>query len=473
MTQQRENSAYRNDACPCTAHAGAAIPAERPVTDLPSKAKHIPAPLKGLAGMLLAAGVFLSGCVRPDDGITEIQYSFWGATQQIEVEREIIAAFEAENPDIRVRPLHIGARYPDKIQAMVIGNVAPDVLMVEMNLYDEWASRGMLADVTDIVAKIEQRDPLLAVPRRAFAREEKFYAIPVNVHGNVLYTNLDALAQAGIAVPEEGWDWRGLLALGPRLSKRSGNPDAPTEFLMLPPDPVTLLLACGGHLFDDPYNPTQVTADSPEVIEAFRLIRDFFQSGYIASPEISLDEGTFQLFRDGRSAFYMSGRWMLPEFAGRTDFNWDILPIPSGPGGRISRHGGTAVGVWSGSKHAEAARRFLEFYTSAAGVDIVIGGGRGAPVTKNAAFGEAFLAIRPPESSVRYSETMLPGTAEIFLYSPGQAQVLRIFLNRVSQLQSMPDVPVENVVGGLAQDLRRWLEKRERAKTRQPADSPS
>lgn len=407
--------------------------------------------------------LFAAGCTRPEDGQTEIQFSFWGSTEQVEVERRLIAAFEAANPDIRVRPLSIGSsRYPEKIQAMMIGNAAPDVITLQMHVYDEWATRGVLADVTDIAERLAAEDPLLAVPEQAYSRNGSFFAIPVNVHGHILYANLDALEEAGIEIPVEGYTWQELLALGPKLSRRGGNPDAPTDFLMLPPNANVLFPGYGVRLFDDPYDPTEVTVESPEAIAAFQMMRDFFQSPHVAPPDVSETEGTFQLFRDGRTAFFLSGRWVLPEFKDRTDFQWDVLPVPAGPGGRITTHGGTSLAVWSGSRHPEAARRFVEFYASAEGTRITMRGGRIVPVSRDAAFGGEFLSLTPPESVIRFSETMLPGAAQIFLYAPGQAQVSRIFNNRVSQLQNMPDVPVETVIAGLAYDLRKWLERRER-----------
>jgi len=406
--------------------------------------------------------LLLAGCVRKDDGVTEIQYSFWGSTQQKVVERQVIAAFETANPDVRVRELPVGARYMEKIQAMMIGNVAPDVIMVEMSCYDEWASRGMLADLTDIIEGMEARDSLLAVPKMAFSRNGKFRAVPVNAHGSVLYVNLDALRKAGIEIKKDGWSWSELLALGPKLGRRGGSTGAPTDFLMLPPPGSLMFFAHGGRLFDDPTHPTRVIADSPETIAAFRMLREFYQSPYVTPPDVSTAEGTYQLFRDGRVAFYLSGRWIMPEFAGRTHFDWDVFPDPAGPAGSVTVHGGTGLGVWSGSRHAKAARRFVEFYASQEGMRIVTQGGRYVPVTQNAAFGEEFLSLHPPKSVVRFSQTMLPGAARIELYAPGQAQVSRIFNNRISQLQNMPDTPVETVVSGLARDLRQWLEKRER-----------
>jgi len=411
---------------------------------------------------VLALSLCLLGCKRPDDGQTEIQYSFWGSTRQMEVEKSVIVAFEKANPDIRIRMLPVGMRYTEKIQAMMIGNVAPDVIMVELTFYDEWAARGVLADLTELARALEEEAPLMPAAEKAFKRDGRFYAIPVNAHGQVLYMNLDVLKKAGVAVPAEGWSWSELLELGPRLSRRNGNPDAPTDFMMLMPNPSILFFAYGGKLFDDPTNPKIVTANSKESRAAFQLMRDFYGSGYVVPTDISSAEGTYQLFRDGRIAFYISGRWATPELAGQTDFDWDVTKIPSGSHGAVTQVGGTALAVWSGSRHSEAAKRFIEFYASEEGVRIVTQGGRYVPVSRKAAFGEEFLALRPPESMMRFTETMETGAGQIFLYAPGQAQITRIFGGRVSQALNLPNVSTEDVVTGLDRDLKRWLDRRDR-----------
>ncbi len=421
---------------------------------------------------LLALTLCLIGCKRPDHGQTEIQYSFWGSTKQMEVEKRVIDAFEKANPDIRVRMLPVGMRYTEKIQAMMIGNVAPDVIMVELTVYDEWASRGVLTDVTELAGTLWEEDPLMPSAEKIFERNGRYFAIPVNAHGLVLYMNLDALKQAGVSIPADGWSWAEILALGPKLSRRNGNPDAPTDFLMLMPHPSILFFACGGKMFDDPAHPTTVTVDSQESRDAFQMMRDFYQSGYVVPSDVSNAEGTYQLFRDGRIAFYLSGRWATPELAGQTDFDWDVIKIPSGPNGAVTVLGGTALAVWSGSRHSGAAKRFIEFYASEEGVRIVTQGGRYVPVSRGAAFGEEFLSLRPPDSMRRFSETMETGAGQIFLYAPGQAQVTRIFEGRVSQALNLPQVSTKDVVTGLDRDLKRWLDRRDRRTPNSKEENP-
>ena len=422
---------------------------------------------------LVALGWLATACVPRPDGITRLQYSSWGSVSQQAVEREIIAGFERENLDVRIDALPIAmGHYPEKIQAMMVGGFAPDVITVEMRLYSEWAARGVLADLTDEVRRIEAGDTLLPVPQEAFARDGRMFAFPVNCHAAITYCNLDALVAAGIDLPAGGWTWAQLADLAPRLARRAGNPAAPTDFAMVLPAPVTVLESFGARLFDDLYHPQRVTVDSPEARAAIDFMRDMRARRLAVPPDVATDEGGYQLFRDGRVAIYFSGRWDTPNFVGKTHFRWDVSPIPAAADGRrISLHGGTALAVWAGSRHAAAARRFVRYYVGVRGAEVSMRAGRTVPVFAQMAFGPAFLDLRPPASIRRFAETMLAGASTYPVYAPGAGEVSQIVQGRMEQALSDPALPVDAVLAGLRDDLERWLARSRRKFASYPSRS--
>jgi hypothetical protein len=91
-------------------------------------------------------------------------------------------------------------------------------------------------------------------------------------------------------------------------------------------------------------------------------------------------------------------------------------------------------------------------------------GGRYTPVFREIAFGEKFLALRPPASIRRFSETMETGASAALLYAPGSGEVATLWASRVEQAVSQKDLPVETVLAGLAGDLERWLAKKRRTR---------
>lgn len=405
----------------------------------------------------------LTSCLRPpEEDANRILFSFWGSVQQQRAEEELIDSFREAHPEIQVDMMVIGARYAEKIQAMFVGGVAPDVVMVNLINYDEWSARGVLLELTDEFKALDAESEILPIPRRAVQRGEQFFGIPINAHGMVSFYNEDALRAAGVELPAEGISWEFLEEVAPRLSRRAGDSDAPTDYLMLMPPPPIIFWQHGVELFDDLFHPTRVTVNVPEAHAAIELLRRFRQSGFAVPPEVASDEGTFQLFRDGRVAFYFNGRWMTPDFDGRTDFSWDILPMPHGPASNITQHGGTVLAIWKNSRRTEAAKKFVRFYASRRGAEIAMHWQRNVPVYEEAAYGEEFLSLRPPESMIHFSDTMREGASLFNLYAPGAQEVTRIFYSHIERALSSPHLPPEEIVAGMEYDLQRWLLRMQR-----------
>jgi multiple sugar transport system substrate-binding protein len=161
---------------------------------------------------LMTAGIALLlavGCVvREEESVVKLRITLWGSTAQQKLEESIVREFEKLNPQIKVELLVIGFnRYEEKLNSMMVGGIAPDLMLVNLSQYDNWASRGALADVTPVMEEISRDLTLLPGPEAAFRREGRFYGLPVNAHGFVTFVNLDAFAAAGIEVPETGFTW--------------------------------------------------------------------------------------------------------------------------------------------------------------------------------------------------------------------------------------------------------------------------
>lgn len=420
--------------------------------------------LRCVAGALSLLALGVGGCTRPEQQENTLTYSFWGSLEQQKTEQAVIRAFEAANPDVKVIAQPIPPpiqRYNDKLQAMFVGQVAPDVVMVEFSRYDEWRARGVLEDVTEDVEALSSRYELMPGVRRAFAREGRFYAAPVNAHAYVTHFNREALAAAGIALPGDiTWQW--LEEVAPKLSRRAGAAAATTDYAFQLPLPTIVFWAFGGRMFDDLFHPTRVTVRSPQGSAAIDCLRRLMATGAVLPPDIGTmasDVGTYQLFRDGKVALFFNGRWSTPDFLRIRDFHWDVRPLPRGPAGRISQHGGTLLGVWTGSKQKELAKRFVRFYASPEGMRWVLPGKRYVPVYRQMAYGQDFLALTPPRSLHVYAETMEDGAALNYLYAPGYGEVKRLFDDAMQRAMLRPEVPAEIILAGLEKELNRWLEK--------------
>ncbi|MDB6127536.1 MAG: putative sugar transporter sugar-binding protein [Verrucomicrobia bacterium] len=416
-------------------------------------------------GTLVLSAAGFAGCVvREKDHRTTVRFAVWATAAQQRVEEEIIREFERSQPDVRVELLAFEfSSFDAKVQAMMVGGEAPDVMLVKNSTYDDWAARSVLADLTPLVQAMDRADELMPAARTIFERNGRYFAFPVNVHGLVTYVNLDALAAAGVTLPADGLSWDEIWKIAPRLSRRAGNPRAPTDYALLEPPPYPVLEEFGGALFDDSHRPTKVVIDSAPGRAWVEWCQRLASSGWCAPRATASDQGTYQLFRDGRVALFFSGRWQVPDFAGHTGFNWDVRPFPSGPHGRTTMHGGTGIAVAAASRAPDAARQFAQFYAGRRGAEIAMRAGRTVPVQRGLAHSAEFLGLHPPASPQYFVDTMEAGAASYWLYAPGAPEVSKIVTSRMDEALSDPSLSASVVTKRMHDDLVRWLARQQRA----------
>jgi multiple sugar transport system substrate-binding protein len=411
------------------------------------------------------AGV-LAACVRPPEKVTRLQFAVFGSVEQMKVEQAIVAEFERRNPDIKVDLLRVGARFAEKITAAIVGRAAPDVMMMSVEFYYDWALRGVLVDLTAELEALHAADPLMPVPLRAADFRGRAYGLPINVHAPCLFYNKDLLRRAGVEIPADGITWEWLEEIAPRLARRAGNPAAPADYLMVSPDGLLLLTAFGGRCFDDPARPTQVVVESEPVRRAMDYVQRMGRAGAFIRGADATDQSNpqmaVQLFRDERVVFHLNGRWEVPNIAGRVGFEWGVLPVPQAAEAGRSFHYGTFIGVSAQSKHREAARRLAAFYASRPAAEIAMTGGRTVPVVRSLATSPEFEALAPAGVNRTFAATMEADRSIQMLYTPGMQEARRLFYSRYEELTSERAPPVDTVLALLRQDLARWLERQQR-----------
>ena len=78
--------------------------------------------------------------------------SFWGSDLDIQVYQERLNLFTAKNPDIKVELLYIPSDYSQKVQTMIAGGTAPDVIQLSEDVHS-YSSKGQIISLNDFVSK--------------------------------------------------------------------------------------------------------------------------------------------------------------------------------------------------------------------------------------------------------------------------------------------------------------------------------
>lgn len=197
----------------------------------------------------------------------------------------------------------------------IVGGEPPTMMQFNTGQqFDELVSEGLLRDLEAIASEGKWRDNLPSVIVDATVRDGKFYAVPVNIHGqNWIWYNTKVLADAGVEPPASFAD---IVASGPALADAGVIPLALggqswQEGLTFN----AVLLAEGGvDLYMSVIAENDVEAIRSDefraVVEVFAGMRDLVDEG---SPGRNWNDATSMVIT-GKAAMQVMGDWAKGEF---------------------------------------------------------------------------------------------------------------------------------------------------------------
>lgn len=155
---------------------------------------------------------------KKEEGVTEIVYwQYFYETKKVLVD-ELIAEFEAANPDIKITHQTFPyADYNTKVASSVPSGKGPNVI----NLYYGWlptyVSAGYLQPLTspEFAPAVVEDEFFPLVKAAKF--EDQYYALPTAVRSLALFYNKDLLAEEGYSEPPKTWEEA--IEMGKKLTK--------------------------------------------------------------------------------------------------------------------------------------------------------------------------------------------------------------------------------------------------------------
>jgi len=292
---------------------------------------------------------------------------FWAMGREGEVVQELVPAFEAENPDIRVVVQQVPwTAAHEKMLTAHVGRSTPDAAQLGNTWVAEFAA----------LRALESLEPWLATstvvaPDRYFSGiwdtnviDGAPYGVPWYVDTRVLFYRKDILARAGYETMPETWpEWREAM----RAVKAVAGPG---NFAILLPSnewtqPVIFGLQAGSPLLSD--NWTRGAFSEPEFRDAFHFYIELFREGLAPPYRNNEVANLYQEFGRGAFSMYITGPWNLGEFRRRLppelQDSWATAPLPgpdaAHPG--VSLAGGSSLVIFEHSKHKPEAWRLIEY----------------------------------------------------------------------------------------------------------------
>jgi len=216
---------------------------------------------------------------------------------------------------------------------------------------------GLLRDLTNLVWRdLEEPHDIPPPVYDSVTIDGMILALPQRISTYVLFYNQDHFDQVGLTSPphdwrDPSWNWERYQEAA-RLLTRDTDGDGEANIFGIqnqyPTRFYPWVFMAGGNVFNEDYS--DFILDQPEGKAAIDFMRGLFERGYIGGNYFNGTASMVQTLPFDSTTATDAG------------VNWNVAPLPQGPGGPATRIGPIAVGIPTGSRHPEAAWEFLRFY---------------------------------------------------------------------------------------------------------------
>lgn len=361
----------------------------------------------------------------------------WGGPEEQEVFRQLVATFNQNNPDIVIEYSPIPDDYVTKLNTMIAGGTPPDIAYIPDGNFSAFAPRGALVNLQPLLDASTTIDPAniwpTALVRYQYDTDSKtfgtgpIYALPKDIGPTVLYINKDLFAAANVPLPDPTvpLTWDEIVEIGRQITVDANGRHPGDEGFDINTVEVfgvgdlwfeNTVYGNGGQIVSD--DGRTFAADMPETVEAVQWLADLTHKHQVhPTSQQTASQSIGQMFEAGKVAINSNGRWATTAYRNTLSFDWDVIPNPVGPSGKVYAlaedctfsgwSGSVGIGIIAGSngeRNAAQAFRFIEFIAGAEGQTEQAALGFQIPNQIDLANSEVFLQ---PEQK--------PDNAEIFI----------------------------------------------------------
>ncbi len=337
---------------------------------------------------LAAVALLLTGCGASsspekagtaDDPVT-IRFAWWGNDARAKTTFEVIKAFEAENPGIKVKGENSEfSSYWDKMATQVAGGDTPDVITMSGSYPSEYSSRGVLLDLGTLKEPIDTSK--FAPGTVELGRiNDKQYTITAGVNSMSMVLDPAVFEAAGVELPQDDtWTWDDYKDIAAKITEGS-----PAGTFGTTPMANDSFLAVWARQGGEPL----YTADGSKLGISDARVADWLQmnlelqkSGGSPSASQVVEDTSAQpeqtLLGQGKQGMKVSWSNQLNSYSSK-DLIIAKLPGESVQGGAWLRSS-MEYAISAKSKNTAAAAKFIDFLVNSTEAGTLIKSDRGMP----------------------------------------------------------------------------------------------
>lgn len=321
--------------------------------------------MKRLFSLLLVTAMLLTlGVNVLAQEETTITFALWDENQK-PVFDEIVKVFEEENPGYKVEiQLTPWSQYWTKLDAAIGADTAADVFW--MNTYlPKYAKAGVIEPLDAYIEKDQvDLDAYVPAVRDAYIIEGVTYALPKGMDTVQVFYNKAIFEANGVPLPEKGWTWDDMVALGTQLKDKiaeKGTGEYPIVMELDPqPSYFNFIPQNGGFILSE--DKTMAGFDQQGTIDSYKKVLKLMEDGIMPDSKVLSDTKGTELFLSQKAAILFMGSWnaLVLENASFAE-NIGVVPMPSMDASNVSVMGGLGFAMNANARDKDSAWKLIQF----------------------------------------------------------------------------------------------------------------
>ncbi|MBZ4673029.1 MAG: transporter substrate-binding protein [Deferribacteraceae bacterium] len=378
-----------------------------------------------------------------------INFTYWaGAGGESDAFDILVEKFQNENPNIKINKQ--GGAFKDfytKLETRIAAGDAPDVTRIQYQQIGRYATSGTLMDLTKKLPDDYSKDFNQAL-WNAVTYKKSIYAIPHHTDTLAVFYNKTYFDKLGIKVPqklEDAWTIDEFLSIAKRVKDETDakyglaiNWTNSNGYRWLP-----FLYQKGGAVLSEDL--TKVTIDSPEAIEAIKLVSTIFKEE-LAAPGTSVKgtENVNNLFATGVIGMLVTGNWMIPYYEkNMTNYEFGVTYMPKDKA-MASDLGGNALAVLKKAKYPEQALKFIEFMARQDNMKEFVEKGMFLPARNSLSADKLTYSLRPELAKIFVEQaTTIPSHMAKTISLPSMSKINKILADELELVSTQGKEPSE------------------------------
>ncbi|MDE7311523.1 MAG: extracellular solute-binding protein [Eubacterium sp.] len=280
---------------------------------------------------------------------------------------DAVSAFEKQYPDIEITYTSgiLKTDYSEWLAEQMLSGSAPDVFFVLSEDFNDFAEIGVLKDLTSLIKEDKEfHEENFYSSAYAYGRYNGAqYSLPYECAPKLMFLNKTILDREGLTIPDEEWTWDEFYEICEKATKDTDQNGVLDQFGSVGYTWEEAFESNGVRLFDQKGTRCYLTDDHVEEALVFMEKLENLHQGYqVTAKDFDMGHVLFHpmLFSEYRA--YKPYPLSIKKYKG---FEWDCIPMPSGPeGDNISTLDTLLVAMNANTKNVRPAWDFMKILTS-------------------------------------------------------------------------------------------------------------